>query len=48
MGHPLVPQFVVTEQLGRALRQVEEVVIQGVCEKKKAPERQPGPVRGFE
>ena len=34
-------QYVTLEQLGEALKQVQEVVIKGVCEKMKAQERQP-------
>jgi len=32
---PPVSQSVTTKQLGKALRKVQEVVIQGVCEKMK-------------
>jgi len=39
--------FVTTEQLGGTLRQVKEAVIQGMCEKMKVLERQPGPMQGF-
>ena len=48
MDRPPVSQFVTTEQLGGTRKQVQEVVIQGVCEKMKVLERQPGPIRGFE
>ena len=48
MDHPLVSQSVTTKQLGEALRQVQETLIQGVCEKMKALERQPKPMWGFE
>ena len=48
VDRPPVSQFVTTEQLGETLKQVREAVIQGVCEKMKVLERQPGPMRGFE
>jgi len=48
MDCPPVSQFVTTEQLGETLRQVQEAVIQGMCEKMKALEHQPGPMREFE
>jgi len=38
----------ITEQLGETLRQVHEVIIQGVYEKMKVLERLPGPMRWFE
>ena len=47
-GPPFGLQSVTAKQLGEALRQVQEAVIQGVCEKMKALERQPGPMQGFE
>ena len=48
VDRPPDPQFIITEQLSEALRQVQEVVILGMCEKMKALERQPGPMRWFE
>ena len=48
MDRPPIPQFVTIEQLGEALRQVQETVIQGLCEKTKALERQSEPMWGFE
>ena len=48
VGPPLAPQFVATKELGKALSQVQEAVIRGVCKKMKVPECQPGTVRGLE
>ena len=45
---PSIPQFVTTEQLGEALKQVQEAVIQDACEKMKTLEHQVGPLQGFE
>jgi len=41
VGRPTAPQFVTTEQLGEALRQVQEAVIRAVCEQMKIPDQQP-------
>jgi len=41
VGYPLVPQFFTTEQLSEAPAQVQEAVIRGICDKRKAPEHQP-------
>ena len=35
IGHPIAPQFVAVDQLGEALKQVQEAVIKGVCEQMK-------------
>jgi len=35
IGHPIAPQFVTIEQLGEALKQVQEAIIKGVCEQMK-------------
>ena len=48
MDRPRVSQFITNEQLGGTLKQVQEVVIQDVCEKMKVLECQPRPMRGFE
>jgi len=48
MDCPPVSEFVTTGQLGETLRQVQEIVIQVVCEKMKALERQTRPMWGFE
>ena len=48
VDRPPVSQFVTTQQLGETLRQVQEAVIQGMCEKMKALEHQPGPMWEFE
>jgi len=48
VDRPPVSQFVTTQQLGEALRQVQEAVIHGVCEKIKALERQLEPMQEFE
>ena len=41
MGHLTAPQFVTFEQLGEALKQVQEAVIKGICEQMKVPNSQP-------
>ena len=41
MGQQVAPQFVTIEQLGEALKQVQEAVIKGVCEQIKIPNPQP-------
>jgi len=41
MGHPMALQFVITEQLVEALRQVQEAVIRVLCEQMKIPDQQP-------
>jgi len=41
VGHPTAPQFMIVEQLGEALKQVQEAVIKGVCEQMKVPNLQP-------
>ena len=41
VDYPSVQQYVTTEQLREALRQIQEAVIQGICKTKKAPEHQP-------
>jgi len=38
VGHPAAPQFVTVEQLGDALKQVQEAVIRGICEHMKVPD----------
>jgi len=42
VGHPAASQFVIVEQLGDALKQVQEAVIKGICEQIKVP----NPLRG--
>jgi len=46
--HMIAPQFVATEQLGKALRRVQEVVIRGVCEKMKTSDQQTRVERGLD
>ena len=41
VGRPTAPQFVTTEQLGEALRKVQEAVIRGVCEQINVSDQQP-------
>ena len=41
MGQPVALQFMTIEQLGEALKQVQEAVIKGVCEQMKVPNPQP-------
>jgi len=38
VGHPAAPQFVTVEQLGDALKQVQEAVIREICEQMKVPD----------
>jgi len=47
VDHSPVSQFVTIEQLGETLKQVQDAILQGVCEKMKVLERQPGPMRGL-
>jgi len=35
VGHPVVPQFVTVEQLGKAMKQVQDAMIKGICEQMK-------------
>ena len=35
VGHLVVPQFVTVEQLGEAVKQVQDAVIKGICEQMK-------------
>ena len=35
MGHLVPPQFVTIEQLGEAVKQVQDAVIKGICEQMK-------------
>ena len=35
MGHPTASPFVTVDQLGEALKQVQEAVIKGICEQMK-------------
>jgi len=48
MAHPSTPQFVNPEQLAEALKQVQEAIIQGVCQKMKTPKLQPKAIQGFQ
>ncbi|KAJ8437297.1 hypothetical protein Cgig2_006401 [Carnegiea gigantea] len=48
MNCPSAQQFVTLEQLGEVLKQMQEAVIQGVCEKMKATEHQLEPIHGLE
>jgi len=45
-SRPTASQFVTNKQLGKALKQVQEAVIQGVCEHMKVPDQQPRVERG--
>ncbi|KAJ8428858.1 LOW QUALITY PROTEIN: hypothetical protein Cgig2_022997 [Carnegiea gigantea] len=45
-GLPLCP-FITSEELKEALKQVQEIVIQGVCEKMNTTEHQLEPIRGL-
>jgi len=48
VDRPPISQLVKAKQLGETLRQAQEAVIQGMCEKMKALERRPRPMRAFE
>jgi len=41
VGHSTTQQFLTAEQLGQVLRQVQGVIIRGVCEQIKTPDQQP-------
>ena len=48
VGHPLAPQFATINQLGEALKQVQDAIIKGIYEQMKVSGLQPGTEAGGE